>query len=135
MKKTIRENLINDLNTAEWKKTLFSDKYLKYEDLYESEEKVRQALILPYGGFDNSDDIDVYFKKLMVSSIDEIIEWLFNSKKRVIRFELEFESNIGYVISKQDGEKTGSNKLVLALRRNKDCITKYGFFLSAFNVI
>lgn len=133
--KLMKENLINDLSTEEWKRNLFFDKYLQYEHLYESEEKIRLSLILPYGGFNNPNDIDIYLKEFLISSIDEIFEWFFDKKQRVLRMKFELKSNIGYVISERNGVKEETNQVVLALRRDNTGATKYGFYISAFNVV
>ncbi len=122
------------LNNDTWKKELFIDKYLSFEDLYETEEQVRQAPIFPYGSFNNPEIVENVFKNCLLNEIDRVVEWT-KEKSKTLKLEFDFDYDIGYTINSKTSEKENSNHLVLVFRKDIENLTKFGFYISAFNVI
>lgn len=129
-KEEFEELLCNDT----WKKELFIDKYLSFIDLYETEEQVRQAPIFPYGSFNNPEIVENELKNCLLNEIDRIVEWT-KEKSKTLKLEFDLDYDIGYTINSKTSVKENSNHLVLALRKDTENLTKFGFYISAFNVI
>lgn len=129
-----KEELEGLLCNDAWKKELFNDKYLSFINLYETKEQVRQALIFPYGSFNNLEIVENELKKCLLNEIDRIVEWA-KGKSKTLKLEFVFDYDIGYTISSKTSPKENSNHLALVFRKDTENLTKFGFYISAFNVI
>ena len=124
-----------DFRTTEWQTTLFNNEHLPFDKIYESEEQVRNSIIFPYGGFFSKDVQNHLLKKCLLASIKKIAYWFIQTKERRLRMEFNFAFDVGYTVSSSIDDKKSSRSVVLTVRRDDKKATKYGFYISAFNII
>ena len=98
-------------------------------------EQVRNSIIFPYGGFFSKDVQNHLLKKCLLASIKKIAYWFIQTKERRLRMEFNFAFDVGYTVSSSTDDKKSSRSIVLTVRRDDKNATKYGFYISAFNVI
>lgn len=122
------------LHKDAWKTGMFANKYLSFDDIYETEEQVRNAPVFPYGGFNNPETVENDLKGCLLATTDKIAEWM-EGKQRTLRLEFNLDYDIGYTVDSPTAPKESSRCLVLTLRRDMETLTQNGFFISAFNVI
>ena len=128
---TIKAALIS----GEWKQAFFDEEFLRIDELYESEEKVRSSIFFPYGGFFEGQDLEKMCCSCLCAAVDEIALWL-TTKRRILRIFYNFNNAVGYTLSASDSPKNDSRRVLLILRKDKrNGDLKYGFFLSTFWVV
>lgn len=126
--------VINKLLSGDgWKTAFFLESHMPLSTVYEPEEKVRKAVIFPYGGFNDPKTVEDDVKGCLMATTEKIAEWAVGTDRRLC-LEFNMDYDIGYTLENPTAEKVPSKKLVMVIRRDVKGLTPHGFYVSAFNV-